>query len=308
MKTKIMKLILLLIATNSLELIACDRFGVTGFISEEDMNNIISLGVSDIDQKEFNYVLDRIDSIYAPEFQKRNANLIIERRWDDDTKNAYAQQTGNDWKISMFGGLARHEAITSDAFALVACHEIGHHIGGAPKKRSFFSTSWASNEGQADYWANLKCMRRYMLDDNNESIVNSMSSVDPYARQKCENAFSDFDDNEFYMCLRSSMAGLSLANFFKSLRNTNKELRFETPNNRQVSSTNDDHPEPQCRVDTYFQGALCSVDYEEPVSKSNYKTGTCNRDDGDTLGLRPLCWFKPNSNNRSPFPFPFPGF
>ena len=36
----------------------------------------------------------------------------------------------------MFGGLAGHETITTDAFALVACHELGHHIGGAQRKQA----------------------------------------------------------------------------------------------------------------------------------------------------------------------------
>jgi len=73
--------------------------------------------------------------------------LVIDKHWEDGTVNAYASENGNNDVISMFGGLARHPAITPDAFYLVACHEIGHHLGGAPKKGN---TQWASNEGQAD--------------------------------------------------------------------------------------------------------------------------------------------------------------
>jgi Zn-dependent protease with chaperone function len=54
----------------------------------------------------------------------------------------------------MFGGLARDPLVTKDGFSAVICHEIGHHIAGAPRK----GFSWASNEGQADYFATTKCL------------------------------------------------------------------------------------------------------------------------------------------------------
>jgi len=50
--------------------------------------------------------------------------------------NAYASvdKQGQQF-IHMFGGLARHPLMTEDAFLLVACHEFGHHYGGAAAGR-----------------------------------------------------------------------------------------------------------------------------------------------------------------------------
>ena len=93
---------------------------------------------------EFDEVLTRLQKIYDPDFAALGATFKIERDWDNEEVNAYADRTGKTWLIHMFGGMARHPKLTGDGFALVACHEIGHHLGGAPK----FSADWASVEGE----------------------------------------------------------------------------------------------------------------------------------------------------------------
>ena len=63
-------------------------------------------------------------------------HLKIEKKWSSATVTAgtYRDIRNKQWIINLYGGLARHPLITEDAYALVICHEIGHHIGGAPKK------------------------------------------------------------------------------------------------------------------------------------------------------------------------------
>ena len=56
--------------------------------------------------------------------------------------------------------------------------------------------------------------------------------------------------------------------------------------------TYEDHPETQCRLDTYFAGALCNKDYREDVSQTEEVKGTCHASLGDRVGVRPACWFK----------------
>jgi hypothetical protein len=190
----------------------------------------------------------------------------------------------------MFGGLARHETITADGFAMVACHEIGHHIGGAPKKASWMGNTWASNEGQADYWGTMKCFRRVMMNDDNASIVAKME-VDQFAREKCEGIYAN--EAEIALCLRNAMGGLSLGNLFRALRRQTTPLAFNTPDRTRVTRTNDNHPDSQCRLDTYFAGAICDKSIDEDVSQTNATVGVCNLSDGATDGTRPLCWYKP---------------
>ena len=122
--------------------LACDIHGESGIVEKNDLN--IPVGTKNsggITEQEFNDAIDKVEAIYSPIISAKGKTLQVERKWDDGTVNAYAQQVGNTWKVSMFGGLARHETITSDGFTLVVCHEVGHHLGGLPKKKSWWSSS-----------------------------------------------------------------------------------------------------------------------------------------------------------------------
>ena len=275
---------------------ACDQFGLTGIVEENDLFIPVGLkGEGGITEEDFNSILDRIESLYEPVLDEMGKTLEVVRKWDDGTVNAYAQQMGNVWRISMFGGLARHDTITKDAFALVACHELGHHLGGAPKKASWWGTAWASNEGQSDFYGNSKCLRNFMKEDNNVQIVAEME-IDDFAKEKCNNIFTN--ENDVAMCMRGAMAGLSLGNLFRALRRLDTPLKFTTPDPARVTTTNHNHPAPQCRLDTYFAGSICDKEFTDDVSNSDPNVGFCNRVDGYDVqnGARPLCWFKPSGS------------
>lgn len=274
--------------------LACDAHGNDGIVEE---NNLWipadEKSMTGMSEEVFNDVLDRVESIYAPIVSAEGKTLQVERNWEDGTVNAYAQQRGNTWSIAMFGGLARHATVTPDGFAMVACHELGHHLGGQPRKSGWFGgSSWASNEGQSDYFGAMKCLRKYMeLDDN----VALMANVDvpEFAVQKCEANFTGAED--IAMCKRNAMAGMSLAGLFGALRRLSTPLKFATPDPRVVSSTDHNHPEPQCRLDTYFAGAICDVDHYADMDPSDVNANVCTRTEGYTLETRPLCWYKPRS-------------
>ncbi|MFX3675861.1 MAG: hypothetical protein ACN6I6_02400, partial [bacterium] len=238
-------------------------------------------------------VLDRIEAIFTPDFAARGKKLDVVRKWSDGTVNAYAQQSGNTWKITMFGGLARHVEATADAFAAVACHELGHHIGGAPKKGSIWGSSWASNEGQSDYYATSKCMRKYMESEDNQAVVAQME-IPEVVTERCEASFANAE--EIAMCKRGAMAGEALAKLLNSLRTGSDPVAFTTPDRSVVSSTNHNHPAAQCRLDTYFAGAICDQDASIDPDSSDANTGFCMRVDGYQDGTRPLCWFKPSAS------------
>ena len=281
----------LLIATLASYSMACDEHGLSGIVEDNDLHIPVGMKtLGGISQEEFNTVIDKISEVYAPIFTEKGAKLIVDRNWTDGTVNAYARQVGKNWHVAMFGGLARHEAITADGFATVVCHEIGHHIGGAPKKRSFWSSSWASNEGQADYFATSKCLRKYMEKDDNISLMTNVV-VPQEVQTNCSNIFTSA--SEVAMCQRGAMAGLSLANLFKALRNLEHDLKFDTPDTKVVTRTDDNHPAPQCRLDTYFAGAICSQLDSDDVDQRDEAVSVCYRDNGDSTGVRPLCWFAP---------------
>lgn len=267
----------------------CTQDGSEGIVPENDMwISTTDKGISTIDEAEFNAVIDKVVAIYDPIITQMGGSLKVERNWDDGTVNAYASRRGGTWNVAMFGGLARHNTITSDGFALVVCHELGHHIGGAPKKASFWST-WASNEGQADYFSTAKCLRRVFRAEANSAQVLAEMNVPKVVVDTCAEQFSANEDQ--LICQRGAMAGLSTAKLFQALRSQTTEPEFDTPDTNVVSRTNDNHPATQCRLDTYYSGALCSVDELVDVDQADEAVGVCYAQAGDTVGLRPKCWF-----------------
>ena len=279
------------VATNGY---ACTEDGREGIVEENNMYiSADAKNVGGVTEEQFNAVIDKVEAIYAPVIQQQGATLQVVRNWTDGTVNAYASRSGNTWTVQMFGGLARHETITEDGLALVVCHEIGHHIGGAPKKAGGGwwggGASWASNEGQSDYFANLKCLRRAFLNDNNTEVLARME-IPVAVRTACGAAWADKADSD--ICIRGAMAGMSVAKLFQALRNATVLPDFTTPDAAVVSRTNDAHPAYQCRLDTYFQGSLCGVDEAVEVSNTDEKAGTCHQSTM-TAGVRPVCWFKP---------------
>jgi hypothetical protein len=261
---------------------------------ENDLNIPVSTNKSrtlTMDEVTFNHVIDVVEDIYKPIVKDLGGELEIVRKWEDGTVNAYAQRVGKVYKVNMFGGLARHETVTKEGFALVVCHEIGHHLGGFPKKKSWFGTAWASNEGQADYWGTNKCMKKVLEVLVEDTRLEEEEYDDyEYALEACEEAFESQHDQ--YICARNSMAGKSLAELFRALRKLPKELHFKDRDKKIVTATNDNHPAPQCRMDTYFSGSLCDKGSDEVISDTDEALGFCYEEGKYVRKERPSCWFK----------------
>lgn len=250
-----------------------------GFLPENDMKIPVGdVNAAGIGEDVFNSVLDRAEKVYGPIIASKGGRLVVKRLWSNATVNASANQSMGTWYINMYGGLARHAAITEGGFALVACHEIGHHIGGFPKM------SWATNEGGADYFATLKCLR--LLYPNVEP-----PAVDPVAGAACDAQYSDETGRK--SCKIGAMGGDSVAALFHAMRPGSPRPAFNTPDASVVDRTNNAHPAAQCRLDTYFQGALCTKPVSEELSNTGAAAGSCTTGAGYKVGVRSLCWYKP---------------
>ena len=275
---------------------ACDLHGKTGIVPDNNLYIPTGLKFANgggITERQFNNVINRVSVLYTPVVKKLGGNLIFNRKWSDGTVNAYADRNdtpdGRNWNVSMFGGLARHPQMNEDGFAVVVCHELGHHLGGAPRKKDGTGAlRWAANEGQADYYATLKCLRNYFANQNNQAALKNVQ-VPETVSTSCENSFANA--NEIAICERSAMAGFVLGNFFKVLTKSPKEVAFNTPDLSKVTITFDSHPASQCRLDTYFQGSLCDKSIKEDTHATDVNIGTCTERNGDTTGLRPNCWY-----------------
>lgn len=237
-------------------------------------------------EQEFKQVLAKIKARHDRFFTEAGNRLRIDSDWIDGTANAFADRDGNTFIIEVFGGLARHPLITKDAFTLLVCHEMGHHLGGAPTGRDL---GWPSYEGQSDYFSTLKCLRRIFIDEDNIIALRGQS-LDPVLMQKCKTAFNN--RLEQAICVRSGLAGLSVAQFLYSFDKRGPAPSFAQKDPTQVEKTQTAHAPAQCRLDTYVAGALCRADLSRNPDPHQHDVGVCT-EQTDVNGARPRCWYKP---------------
>lgn len=235
-------------------------------------------------QEEFNQLIDSAQAVLAPEIQKQlGKKLIFDRRWTDATVDAFATRDDNNNAIVvMNGGLARHPQMTKDAFLLLICHEVGHHLGGAPKvlRGNSGLRGWSSAEGQADYYATSKCLPLFFKAGVDNKAFDA--DIDP---ANYKTALSKCRDNA---CARITLAGLAVSKVFAALVAGTPEPKITANDPTKVSKTIYNHPNPQCRLDTYASGANCDQGPDLPFDSVDAKVGACVKDSG----ARPLCWFQ----------------
>lgn len=259
------------------------------FAPENDLKIYADNNKSDsMDEAVFNSIIDRLEEIYAPVIAEKGANLKIIRKWEDPTVNAYAVPNGDDWEIHLFGGLARYDGMTRDGYATVVCHELGHHIGGAPKYTTWWGAEqWASTEGNSDYFATSKCMKLFLgwestpqEQDQDQAQNLVVDQCDMYKSKINNETCRDIADAG--EVLGRTLAGMS-----------NQPLpSLETPDTLVIDVTNTTgYPSVQCRVDTYMRGALCDKLPESDTSDLDPDVGYC----ATGAGSRPACWYNPDA-------------
>ncbi len=288
---------------------SCTEDGKGGLLPDNSMRIPVGDKASgNVTKRDFQRALEKVRKVYDPIFAQKGLNLLMENHWDDSTVNAYALRKDGKAIVAIFGGLGRHPMMTMDGVILAACHEAGHHIGGIPVKVNgppiidgdrVSRVSWASNEGQADYFGIMKCFRNVIRGEDHLAVLKTVN-YEKVMEGKCEEKFSNEEDR--LICLRSVAAGLSITSLFVDVINSElakagKEQRLpsvgiEKAEKREVKGMDDNHPLPQCRYDTFVNGALCDKTPDEEVSYRDPNQGVCTLRDGYTIGVRPHCWYK----------------
>jgi hypothetical protein len=257
--------------------------------------------LANITEEQFRQIIDDVVSQYQDVVAAHGATLQVNYLWTSTTVNATADRKDNQWIISMYGGLARRNEVTPDAFALVVCHELGHHLAGFP----FYSEGrWAATEGQSDYFSSQVCARKIWKDQIEEN-ARYREIVEDIPKQHCDQAWSEVNDQN--LCYRISVAGKSLATLLAA-GSRSQVPSYETPDTKRVEQSVQVHPAAQCRLDTYLAAALCPVGFDETTIPSRehpdgqeslgaeYLASTVSCTESGLFGIeaRPRCWFKPN--------------
>ncbi len=280
--------------------LACTEDGQHGIAPDNTMYiPDSSFGAFPVTEAQFNTSIARATKIYEPIFAAQGRSYKVIAAWSDGTVNAFADRSGTVSQVHMFGGLARHPKMSPDGFELVICHETGHHLGGAPKIKSIFGKiSWASNEGEADYYATLKCARLMWANDDNEAIVAKLT-IPQSITERCQKSFDK--TAEINICKRAAIAGKDLGDTLAALGKT-AETDFDKPDTSIVTKMVDAHPAAQCRLDTYLAGSFCAKAVTDVLSDTDATSGTCSEEKGESFGIRPTCWYKVQDRNAPPKP------
>ncbi len=236
---------------------------------------------NDVDRAEFDAVLDQIEGAYGDIFESLGGWLSLQRYWDSSRVDAHSTQSDDKWIIRVYGGLARHPAITLDGLALVVCHEIGHHLAGYPQV-----SSWAATEGNADYYATQTCLKKIWGQAPFAAIPQTSTDQAELLCQEPGKWGHPF-------CVRALEAAFSVASFLADLENTS--VSWDQPDLTQVTSTNMSYPSVQCRFDTLIAGVFCerpSPHRLVPWNEKEMAASSCHATQGDSKGLRPRCWFR----------------
>lgn len=246
-----------------------------------------ALSYAGISREEFHGLMDKMERTLATDLSAFPQMITFNRLWNNPKDSPIANRDNDRRWIEIYGGFARHPHVTSDSFVLVLCHELGHFVGGFPSPYGVHERHMTA-EGQADYYATAKCLRKVFENDDNAAIV-AARKVPGTLRKLCEVNYHD--QQEAALCMRSGLASLDYGKFL-AVRARVALPKVETPEETRVSETHHKYSTPQCRLDTFIQGALCRQPHNVRISALDETIGACHGRNGDTVGIRPACWFK----------------
>lgn len=226
-------------ATITFLLVSLKSFGLEKIRNEGDLKKVV----------------ERFSKIWSPEIEKSYAKkLIVEYDWNNSRSNASATRDRDlNFVIKINGALAKEEGMDEDALLFILCHELGHHLGGSPKKKRGQTDidSWSSAEGQADYFAAKECLPKVFDEEVDDKYIVEDLTIEKLCDEK--------------ICERILDTGLKVSKVFAQIKHS-EWPSLEKESSVQVTQTYLSHPDVQCRLDTIKNGALGSE--------------------------RPDCWFK----------------
>lgn len=244
---------------------------------------------ADVAQEQAEALVNETIDSYSKEIDAVHG-LPVEIRfsWQHNMFQALGGRIENVVLFEFFGGLLKGE-MDLDAFAVFLCHEVGHALGGYPEVRPY-PFPMNSVEGQADYFATSKCLRRIFEKEDNAALIRH-TEIPESIRSPCYSVFQD--EEQAAICMRSLIGARKAFRIMYE----DQSLGFETFDRSIVSSTLMTYPSKQCRLDTLKAGALCVKDARDPFSFTNSRNGACNEDGerAELIGARPKCWFKRQS-------------
>ncbi|EQC45617.1 hypothetical protein [Bacteriovorax sp. Seq25_V] len=224
----------------------------------------------------------KVESAFFEELQEKGEHILFQ--WSDDSVTKVAAMShGLPRKLHVSSSLLTNMELKKEHLINVFCHELGHIIGGAPFIEEFPGDNRKiSTEGQADYFATAKCMKRVLDPQEYEDVIIDFKVKSDLYKRGC------------------TTRECQLISFFSlqaiQILGPHEELSFENVDNKVVDYTYPYKNTEQCRLDTFVAGAICPVSEDVNFSDESQSFAACHWRGFSTdfiLGARPACWFRP---------------
>ena len=150
--------------------------------------------------------------------------------------------------LYLMGGFVRLPLMTREGLLLTGCHEMGHGLGGEPKKLSSDGSVPSSTEGQSDYFATRVCLPialKYLP-------VKDAFQIKPIYQKIC----SLQKEHEQNICLRMMYAIDTDVAYFQYLGAKPSLETYSKHQQSQLDLNPSYYPGAQCRIDTEIHGLL----------------------------------------------------
>lgn len=244
-----------------------------------------------VSEGDFQEILKTIEGIYSEEVAALGGTLRIKGEWVYPEFGASAQRLNENWLVTVYGGVARYSGMNVDALAFVVCHELGHFLGGAPKKSQILWKDWASAEGQADYFAGSKCFPRFVTAYQAQPM--GRTSVSQTVRRQCENLQNNAAPEPgrgTLDCVRTAAAAYTTYESVRRIMNEKEAISFDKKDLKIVTELNEKYGSAQCRLDTALAGIWCPKSQNEKFDDENPRQGSCHEGFFSEFA-RPRCWY-----------------
>jgi len=235
-------------------------------------------------------VLIEFEKTLKPSIKSSGFELLVRIDSNSASESARAERDGTRAILTVDGGLLKSPRLTEDGLRTVLCHELGHVLGGAPRRNvppewdgpiAADGLSEMTSEGQADYYASAVCFRKLVVgQDHRAALANSSSPTSQTLKARCESAHGKTESA--LICERAARGGHNMLVLVKEF-----PINFDTPSDFVAPSLiRDQYPDRQCRLDTFVAGALCAADGGITLDFNDERLTECPTAEA----RRPRCW------------------
>ncbi len=241
-------------------------------------------------------ILQEFERLYRSQTVALGFKFVLNIDEVSASESADAQRDTREGRVTVTRRLLQNPRMSDDGLRTILCHEIGHILGGAPRRNvppewdgptAPDGLSFMSSEGQADYYATLVCFRQLVRGQNHKAVLTALGAgdTDSLLADKCDRAHGNKTEDAL-ICRRAVRGAFNMLQMIKTF-----PIAIGAESGFIAGMTiTDAYPDRQCRLDTFMAGALCRTEFVPTSASFDFDVASVNTCASD-LAQRPKCWY-----------------